>query len=107
MCQKYCQCHEVAIILKSGQDKDRPCPGCGLPRKWFFSVVWGKGEFIAMMKREPFSCANPHPLTEPGDLWFEFGETEEQAFSKLRNELHALEKVSPFSKLIAFFKAEK
>jgi hypothetical protein len=92
--QKFCECHEVAIILNSGKDKNGTCPACGFPRLWFFAVVKGKNKFIAMMKKEPFTCENPNPIKEPGELWFEFGETQEQAFQKLRAQhcVHADEK---------------
>lgn len=80
--KEYCKCHETAIILYSG--KDEFCPACKLPRLWWFSVVKGKEKFVAMQKNTPFTCENPDPIREPGIVYFEFGDTSENAFAKLR-----------------------
>lgn len=37
------------------------------------------------MKNEPFVSDEPDPLKEPGVVYFEFGETPEQAFQNIRN----------------------
>lgn len=54
---------------------------------YYFSVIDSRtfpGEvFIALAKREPFTSLNPDPMTEPGNLWFEFGPTPAEACEKL------------------------
>ena len=54
---------------------------------FYFSVVKGKTKYCAMVKKEPFTCEHPNPVSEPGELWFEFGNTPEQALKKLKDEL--------------------
>jgi len=53
----------------------------------YFSIYKGVSKYVAMAKREPFTCDNPHPIYEPGDLWFEFGVTPEQALERLKESL--------------------
>lgn len=45
--------------------------------------------WIAMAKREPFVC-DGHPVHEPGDLWFQFGDTEAEARAKIEAEVKAM-----------------
>lgn len=52
---------------------------------WHFATWQGQTQWIAMAKREPFETGNP--LTEPGELWFEFGATPEDALRRLRTTL--------------------
>lgn len=52
------------------------------------------GGFISFAKKEPFG-KNFDPVASPGDLWFEFAETEEMAIDKLRKEV---EQISPFKR---------
>jgi len=42
-----------------------------------------------MAKLEPFTIG--HPFYEPGDLWFQFGDTEEEAIAKVRAEVEQLQ----------------
>jgi hypothetical protein len=51
--------------------------------RMFFKVVKGKANYIALAKTEPFTRNDPNPILEPGDLWFEFGQTEEEALENL------------------------
>ena len=47
---------------------------------WYYAVVRGKDKFIALAKKQPFTCDNPDPIKESGELWFEFGDTPNEAF---------------------------
>jgi hypothetical protein len=47
---------------------------------WYYAVVRGKDKFVGLAKKEPFTCDNPDPIKEPGELWFEFGNTPNEAF---------------------------
>ena len=49
---------------------------------WYFTAWRGKIGWIGLAKREPF--INGHPLNEPGDVWFEFGATEEEALRNIK-----------------------
>lgn len=53
----------------------------------YFYVFKGTSTYVALAKNEPFTCANPNPIYEPGDLWFEFGDTPEQALANLKESL--------------------
>jgi hypothetical protein len=55
--------------------------------KWYYKVVRLKRQlgYFAMAKHEPFVGDNV--MTEPGDVWFEFGDTEEQALCRLKRSL--------------------
>ena len=55
-----------------------------------YCVVKGKSKYIALAKIEPFTCENPDPILEPGELWFEFGNTPEQALDRLKESLTPL-----------------
>jgi hypothetical protein len=52
-----------------------------------YCVVKGKSRYIALAKEEPFTSENPNPVLEPGELWFELGDTAEEALSKLKESL--------------------
>ncbi|MBR0871189.1 hypothetical protein JQ633_12530 [Bradyrhizobium tropiciagri] len=54
---------------------------------WHFHVhaSHAGGDFIAMAKKEPF--VNGDPLREPGDVWFEFGASPDEAMAKLKRSL--------------------
>jgi hypothetical protein len=47
---------------------------------WYYAVVQGKNKFVGLAKKEPFTCENPDPIKESGELWFEFGDTPSEAF---------------------------
>lgn len=49
----------------------------------------GKDKFIAMQKNMPFESDNPDPIREHGVVYFEFGETQEEAFAKLLRAQHS------------------
>lgn len=51
---------------------------------FYIKVKRGTSCFIAYAKRAPFSGCDPI-LLEPGDLWFEFGDSEEEAVENLIN----------------------
>jgi hypothetical protein len=53
----------------------------------YFKTVRGKTKWIALAKQEPFTCEYPDPLREPGDLWFELGDTIQEAMEKLMIDL--------------------
>jgi hypothetical protein len=55
--------------------------------KYHYCAVRGKTKWIALAKHEPFTSDNPDPITEPGDLWFEFGDTPEEAIKNLKSSL--------------------
>lgn len=51
---------------------------------WYF-MAWQSpftGKWTGLAKHEPFT--DGRPLHEPGDVWFEFGETEEEALANIR-----------------------
>lgn len=55
--------------------------------EWFFLVKpKSTGGFVAFAKREPFTC-NANFVLEPGEMWFNFGESEEDALKNLKLEL--------------------
>lgn len=56
-----------------------------LDPRWHFTTWQGRSKVCAMAKREPF--VNGHPIQEPGDVWFEFGDDEEDALAKLKGSL--------------------
>jgi len=57
-------------------------------RTVYYCVVPGRyAKFVAMAKLEPFTSDNPNPMTEPGDVWFELGETRAEAYWKITNEM--------------------
>ena len=49
---------------------------------WHFHVWRGETRWVGMAKRTPFVTG--HPITEPGDLWFEFGATEAEAMAAVK-----------------------
>lgn len=50
---------------------------------WYFWVYLGKaGQWYGLAKQEPF--VNGHPLFEPGEVWFEFGETYDAALDAIK-----------------------
>lgn len=55
--------------------------------KMNYCVIKGRNQYIALAKKEPFTRENPDPINEPGELYFEFGNTPEQAMSKLKESL--------------------
>jgi hypothetical protein len=55
--------------------------------KMYFSVFKGSSKYVALAKKEPFTCDNPDPIYEPGELWFEIGDTSDQALERLKESL--------------------
>jgi hypothetical protein len=53
--------------------------------QWYFAAWEGRSKWIGLAKREPF--VNGHPIYEPGDVWFEFGETEADALSAIKRKM--------------------
>jgi len=53
----------------------------------YYSVYQGVSEYVALAKREPFTHPDPHPIYEPGELYFEFGDTPEEALERLKGSL--------------------
>ncbi len=54
-----------------------------------FCVVKGVTKYIVMAKKEPFTSNHPHPIYEPGEIYFEFRDTEEEALDNLKKSLTA------------------
>lgn len=56
---------------------------------WHFTA-WHSpftGNWVGLAKQEPF--VNGHPIQEPGEVWFEFGDTEAEALEAVkRSVLH-------------------
>lgn len=51
-----------------------------------FVVIPGKKKlYIGLAKKEAFTSKTPDPILEPGELWFEFGKTPEEALEKIVN----------------------
>ena len=50
----------------------------------YYVVVKGQTKYIAMAKEVPFTSDSPHPLYEPGELWFDIGSTPEKALANLK-----------------------
>lgn len=59
-----------------------------------YHVIKGINHYIALAKEEPFTRENPDPIREPGELWFEFGDTPEQALERLNASLMTKPKTS-------------
>lgn len=55
---------------------------------WHFMAKEYPEGFTAFAKRTPF-VAEAHILFEPGDMWFEFGATKDEAMRRLRASLRA------------------
>ena len=51
---------------------------------WYFTTWCSPvtGKWTGLAKRSPF--VNGHPIYEPGDVWFEFGDTEDAALDAVR-----------------------
>lgn len=50
---------------------------------WYFAIKPGVEQYVALAKREPFVTQGPDPVYEPGELWYEFGDTPEEALGRL------------------------
>lgn len=55
-------------------------------------------QFVAWAKRGPHVTQNP--VLEPGDVWFDFGRTREEAVAGILAELKSLPKPSPWRRLL-------
>lgn len=54
----------------------------------FYKVIPGETvRYIAMAKRVPFTSETPSPLTEPGDLWIQIGDTAAEALSHIQDDM--------------------
>lgn len=54
---------------------------------WYFMLSRGRSCWIGLAKQEPF--VNGHPIYEPGELWFAFGDTPDAAMDAIkRSVLH-------------------
>ena len=53
---------------------------------WWYRISEARNEdgYIILAKREMFVLSEFEPLLEPGELWFEFGETEENALDNMK-----------------------
>lgn len=62
-----------------------------ISKRMFFRVIESKRGhgFIAVAKTEPFVYKDDPWLLEPGDLWFQFGETEMDALDNLMHSLRS------------------
>ena len=50
----------------------------------YFTAVKGKTRWIGLAKTEPFTCENPNPIFEPGEIYFDFGETRDEAIENVK-----------------------
>jgi len=50
---------------------------------WYYTVVMKKEKFIGLAKQTPFTKENPDPIKEPGEIWFEFGNTPSDALHSI------------------------
>ncbi len=53
--------------------------------EWHFVTRKGRTNWVAMAKRGWFETWNP--VTEPGEVWFEMGDTEEEALRRVKDEV--------------------
>jgi hypothetical protein len=54
----------------------------------YYCVIPGKTiPYIGMARKEPFTSDSPDPMTELGELWFEFGDTRAEAYFKITDEM--------------------
>ena len=61
--------------------------------KVYYCVIHAKrldGRWIGLAKLEPFTSDTPDPITEPGELWFEFGDTQAEAYWNITDEMVSL-----------------
>ena len=49
---------------------------------WHFVAWQGQSQWIGMAKQSQFLTG--HPITEPGEVWFEFGDTEKRALRNIK-----------------------
>lgn len=64
-------------------------PGTGDLSGWYFMVRPGFARrWMAFAKREPFVAGGS--TYEPGEVWFEYGATEEEALARIETEVRAL-----------------
>jgi hypothetical protein len=50
---------------------------------WYFIAYLGvSGQWYGLAKQEPF--VNGHPIFEPGEVWFELGETYDTALAAIK-----------------------
>lgn len=56
---------------------------------WYTCTYQGISRWVAMAKRTPFVTGDP--IREPGEVWFEFGDTEEKAMEMLVKSIRAEE----------------
>jgi hypothetical protein len=53
----------------------------------YYAVFKGTSKYVALAKNEPFVTNPPDAMWEPGDVWFEFGATAEEALVQLKASL--------------------
>ncbi len=53
----------------------------------YYRVIQGNSQFIAFAKKEPFVNQDVDIFDEPGDLWFEFGDTPGRALKNLKRSM--------------------
>lgn len=50
---------------------------------WYFMAYLGEsGQWYGLAKRAPF--VNGHVIYEPGEIWFEFGESYDEALAAIK-----------------------
>lgn len=52
---------------------------------WYFRVVRGTTGYTGLAKQSPF--VNGDPILEPGDIWFNFGASWDEALEKIQREV--------------------
>jgi len=72
---------------------------------WYYAVVQGKDKFIGLAKKEPFTCKNPDPIKEPGELWFEFGDTPSEALHAIVRAQQSVQRIGLLARLKKWFGA--
>jgi hypothetical protein len=79
------------------------------PRKykdgWYYAVVQGKDKFVGLAKKEPFTCENPDPIKESGELWFEFGDTPSEAFHAIVRAQQSVQRMGLLARISKWFGA--
>lgn len=72
---------------------------------WYYVVVQGQDKFIGLAKKEPFTRENPDPIKEPGDLWFEFGDTPSEAFHAIVRAQQSVQRMGLLARISKWFGA--
>lgn len=72
---------------------------------WYYAVVQGQDKFIGLAKKEPFTSEKPDPVKEPGELWFEFGDTPSEAFHAIVSAQQGMQRIGLLACISKWFGA--